>query len=135
MLDFTGLNWWAIVVATFVAFVLGGLWYGPLLFGKAWLAALGKTQEDIKPSPTPFIVSAVAALATCVVVAALLRGLEITGWLPGAMFGLVTGVGFIAAAMASDHAFGGFGWKLWAIESGYRVACAAIMGGILGIWV
>ena len=134
MIEFAGLNWWAILVATGIAFALGGLWYGPLL-GKAWLQALGKAPEDIKPSPTPFIISAVAALVTCVVVAALMRGLAITGWWQGGVFGLVTGIAFIAASMASDHAFCGFGWKLWAIQSGYRVAYAALMGAIIGAWV
>ncbi len=46
MLDFVGLNWWAILVATVVAFGIGGLWYGPL-FGQAWLKAMGKTEEEI----------------------------------------------------------------------------------------
>ena len=134
MTEFAELNWWAVLVATGAAFALGGLWYGPL-FGKAWLQALGKAPEDIEPSPTPFIVSAVAAFATCVVVAALMRGLAITGWWQGGVFGLVTGSAFIAASMASDHAFCGFGWKLWAIQSGYRVAYAALMGAIIGAWV
>ena len=78
MLDFGGLNWWAILVATAAAFALGALWYGPL-FGKAWVAALGKSEDEIQPSPEPFIVSAVAALITCIVVAALMHGLEMTG--------------------------------------------------------
>ena len=133
MLDFMGLNWWAIIVATAVAFALGGLWYGPL-FGKAWLAAIGKTEDDIQPSAEPFIVSAVAALATCIVVAALMRMLDMTGLVNGLAFGFFTGVGFIAAAMASDTAFCGWGWKLWAIQAGYRVSYSILMGGIIGIW-
>ena len=133
MIDFTGLNWWAIVVATAIAFALGALWYGPL-FGKAWMAALGKTEDDIQPSPEPFIVSAVAALVTCIVVAALMRGLEMTGVITGAVFGLITGVGFIATSMASDSAFCGWGWRLWSIQAGYRVAYSALMGGIIGVW-
>ena len=133
MIDFTGLNWWAIVVATAVAFALGALWYGPL-FGKAWMAALGKTEDDIQPSPEPFIVSAVAALVTCIVVAALMRGLEMTGIVTGAVFGLITGVGFIATSMASDSAFCGWGWRLWSIQAGYRVAYSALMGAIIGVW-
>ena len=60
MLDFTGLNWWAILLATGAAFALGGLWYGPM-FGQAWLRALGKTAEDLQPSPTPFVVGFIAA--------------------------------------------------------------------------
>ena len=133
MIDFTGLNWWAIVVATAIAFALGALWYGPL-FGKAWMAALGKTEDDIQPSPEPFIVSAVAALVTCIVVAALMRGLEMTGVITGVVFGLITGVGFIATSMASDSAFCGWGWRLWSIQAGYRVAYSALMGGIIGVW-
>ncbi len=133
MLDFIGLNWWAILVATVAAFAVGGLWYGPL-FGKAWMAALGKTEAELQPSPEPFIVSAVAALLTCIVVAALMGGLNVTGLVNGAIFGLLTGIGFIATAMASDSAFCGWGWKLWAIQSGYRVSYAVIMGAIIGVW-
>ena len=31
------INFWAVIVAAVVAFVLGALWYGPCLFGKAYL--------------------------------------------------------------------------------------------------
>lgn len=133
MLDFAGLNWWAILVATAAAFVLGYVWYGPV-FGKAWVAALGKTEDEIQPSPTPFVVSFVAALATCVVVAALMSGLGMTGAADGAVLGLLTGIGFIAASTASDTAFCGWSWKLWAIQAGYRVVYSAIMGAIIGVW-
>lgn len=133
MLDFAGLNWWAILVATIAAFVLGYVWYGPV-FGKAWLAALGKTEDEIQPSPTPFVVSFVAALLTCIVVAALMAGLGMTGIANGAVLGFLTGIGFIAASMASDTAFCGWGWKLWAIQAGYRVAYSIIMGAIIGVW-
>ena len=133
MLDFGGLNWWAIIVATIAAFALGALWYGPV-FGKAWVAALGKTEDEIQPSPEPFIVSAVAALVTCIVVAALMQGLQMTGLITGIVFGLITGVGFIATSMASDSAFCGWGWKLWGIQAGYRVTYSALMGGVIGIW-
>ena len=133
MLEFAGLNWWAIIVATAAAFVLGFVWYGPV-FGKAWLAALGKTEDEIQPSPTPFIVSVVAALATCIVMAALMSGLGMTGVADGAILGLLTGVAFIAASMASDTAFCGWGWKLWVIQAGYRVAYSVVMGAIIGAW-
>ena len=47
-------NWWAILAATALAFLRGGLWYGPL-FGAARLEALGKTEADLEPSATPFL--------------------------------------------------------------------------------
>jgi len=31
-----GINLWAVLVAATVAFVVGGIWYAPLLFGEGW---------------------------------------------------------------------------------------------------
>ena len=131
MIDLLALDWLAILIATAVAFVLGGLWYGPL-FGQAWLRALGKTEEDIEPSPAPFVISFFTAALTCVVVAALMLALGISTALGGAVFGFVVGVGFIATAMASDSAFCGWGMQLFLIQSGYRVAYSVLMGAIIG---
>ena len=131
MIVLDSLNWLAIGVATAVAFVLGGLWYGPL-FGNAWLAALGKTEEDIEPSPAPFVISFFTALVTCVVVAVLMSALAIGSLGGGAAFGAVTGLGFIATAMASDTAFCGWGMRLFLIQAGYRVGCSILMGAIIG---
>ncbi len=133
MLEFGGFNWWAILVATVVAFVLGGLWYGPI-FGKAWLAAIGKTEDDIQPSPAPFIISFFTALLTTIVLAALIRSLGIDTLGGGLLLGAITGVGFIATAMASDSAFCGWGMPLFLIQSGYRVLYTILMGGILAAW-
>ena len=133
MLDFADLNWWAILVATAVAFALGGIWYGPV-FGKAWLAALGKAAEDLEPSPKPFIISFFTALLTCIVLAALMASLGIATLGGGLVIGALVGVGFIATAMASDSAFCGWGMPLFLIQSGYRVVYSILMGGILGVW-
>lgn len=133
MLDFVGLNWWAILVSTIAAFVLGGLWYGPL-FGKAWLEAIGKTEADIEPSAAPFVISFFSALFTAIVLAALVRSLGVDTLYGGVMLGAVVGLGFIASAMASDSAFCGWGLKLFLIQSGYRVVYSTIMGGILAAW-
>ena len=133
MLNYMALNWWAILVATIAGFVLGGLWYGPL-FGKAWMAAIGKTADDIKPSPTPFVVSFVTALVTAIVLALLINALGVVRVVDGAILGLVIGVGFIATAMASDSAFCGWGLRLFLIQAGYRVAYSVLMGAILTWW-
>ncbi len=126
-------NWWAVLVATVLAFVLGGLWYGPL-FGKAWLAAIGKTEDEIEPSASPFVISFFTALLTAITLAWLVHALSIQGWIPGALLGLVTGIGFIATAMASDTAFCGWGLRLFIIQAGYRVVYSVVMGALLGGW-
>ena len=133
MLDFSNLNWLAILVATAAGFLLGGIWYGPL-FGNAWLRAIGKTQDDIEPTPTPFIVSFFTALITAILLAALIHSLAIESTLHGALLGLLIGVGFIATAMGSDSAFCGWGLPLFLIQAGYRVTYSVIMGAILAAW-
>jgi hypothetical protein len=133
MLNVMNLNWLAILGATVAGFALGGLWYGPL-FGKSWMAALGKTADQLQPSPTPFIVSFITALITAVVLAMFLSALGVVRVLDGAIVGLVIGIGFIATAMASDSAFCGWGVKLLLIQSGYRIAYSVLMGIILTFW-
>lgn len=133
MLEISGLNWLAILVATVAGFVIGGIWYGPL-FGKAWMSALGKSPDDIQPSPMPFVISFFTALITAIVLAVLINALGISTLGGGVMIGLLIGVGFIATAMASDSAFCGWGVKLWLIQSGYRVLYSVVMGAILAAW-
>ena len=133
MLDPAALNWWAILVATVAAFALGGLWYGPL-FGKPWMAAIGKTAEELPTPPMPFVISFFAALLTCVVMAALMQALGIGSLGGGLLMGLAVGIGFIAASTASDAAHSGTGMQLWTITAGYRVVLSLIMGAILGAW-
>ena len=45
---FQNLNWLAIITAGASAFVLGGLWYSPLLFAKRWMKETGITEETTR---------------------------------------------------------------------------------------
>jgi len=42
-------NWLAVVGAAISGFVVGGIWYGPIM-GKKWMGAVGITAEQIKQS-------------------------------------------------------------------------------------
>ena len=98
------------------------------------MQAIGKTEADIQPSATPFVVSFFTALVTSVVLGLLIKALGLAVWSDGLLLGCLTGVGFIATAMASDSAFCGWGVKLWLIQSGYRVLYSIVMGIILTVW-
>jgi hypothetical protein len=41
----SNVNVLAVVVAALSSFMLGGLWYSPALFGKAWQLAAGDTRK------------------------------------------------------------------------------------------
>jgi hypothetical protein len=40
-------NWIAVVAASMAGFVVGGIWYGPVM-GKKWMGAVGLTEEQVK---------------------------------------------------------------------------------------
>ena len=49
------LNYWAILLAALSSFMLGGLWYSPVLFGKVWLEGCGLTDLDLQNSDPKLI--------------------------------------------------------------------------------
>ena len=96
-----GINWLAIAVAALSSFVLGGLWYSPLLFGKAWMRATGHTQESLKGGNMGLIfgLSFVLALIAAAVFALFLGPRPAFGFATGA--GVAAGLGWIAPRSAS----------------------------------
>ena len=40
-------NWIGVVAAALTGFLVGGIWYGPIM-GKKWMGAVGLTEEQIK---------------------------------------------------------------------------------------
>lgn len=40
-------NWIAVVAAAACGFLVGGIWYGPVM-GKRWMGAVGLTEEDVQ---------------------------------------------------------------------------------------
>jgi hypothetical protein len=77
-MHFPPTNYLAVLVAAIVMFVLGGLWYSPVLFMKKWVALQGRTEEQMRAEaaaanmPVLYISAFVTALLTAVVMAHLL---------------------------------------------------------------
>ena len=47
-MDFSSINYFAVLAAAVSTFVLGGLWFSPLLFGKAWMRANNFTEAEVQ---------------------------------------------------------------------------------------
>ena len=41
------INYFAVLTAAISTFVIGGLWYSPALFHRAWMSANGLTEADL----------------------------------------------------------------------------------------
>lgn len=46
---FADINWLAVIVGAIAAFLVGWLWYSPVLFQKKWLTGIGISLDDQTP--------------------------------------------------------------------------------------
>ena len=132
MPELADLDLTAILVATVAGFVLGGLWYSPVVLGSAWLRALGKQTDELGNPSAAMSATFISCLLSAFVMALAVATADASSALSGALVGLVLGVGLVAAAMLSDHLFGGGSLALFCIQAGYRVAQLVLMGALLG---
>ena len=132
-MDLSTLNWFAILAAALVSFVIGGLWDSPLLFGKAWMAENGFTDDDLRGNTARvFALSFVLAFVIAVNLAAFLGPDATFVW--GLTAGLLAGVGWVVAAIGILYLFERRSMRLFAINAGYHAVTFTVMGGILGLW-
>jgi len=124
----------AVLAAAVATFVLGGLWYSPALFGKAWQREAGVTDEQMRTSNKArvfglaFILSLVAAL-----VFALFLGPRPPVSL-GLGAGFSAGLCWVAASFGINYLFEQRSFKLWLINAGYHTLQFTIIGLILALW-
>lgn len=133
-MDISTLNFLAIGVSALSSFVLGGLWYSPLLFGKAWMKETGITEEAAK-NQNMAKVFGFAFIASLVIAFNLAMFLGSTSTLEtGIFYGFLAGFGWVAMSFAINDLFEQRSFKLFAINAGYHTIAFTIMGAILGAW-
>jgi len=133
-LSFSDLNWLAIIVAAISAFGLGGLWYSPVLFVKAWMRETGITEESAKASNMAKIFGLAAILA---MLSAILLGLFLgkdAGGGVGALSGFLMGLGTIFSFLGITYLFERKTLAHFLINASYGVAALTLMGFIIGVW-
>lgn len=131
-------NWIAIAVVSLAAFMLGALWYHPILFGKAWVSANGFTETDItrmRDSAAKAYSTTFLGQVVCAVVLTTLIGLTpILRWQGGLKLGILCCLGFAATTGLGGVMFGGRKIMSFAIDAGYQLVYMAMMGAVLAAW-
>jgi len=119
-MDISTLNFLAVGVSAISSFILGGLWYSPLLFGKVWMRETGITEETSKNRNMAkiFGLAFIASLIIAFNLAMFLGGNSTLG--TGVLYGFLAGFGWVAMSFA--------------INAGYHTVGFTIMGAILGAW-
>jgi uncharacterized protein DUF1761 len=131
-------NWPAIAVAALAAFLIGGLWYSPLLFANAWARGHGYTPEKLGAMRAragwTYACSFACFLLMAFVLHLFLSRMGADTVSTGAAWGFHAWLGFafpigLIANLYSDKPIAAF-----LIDAGCQLVYLVAMGAVLGGW-
>jgi hypothetical protein len=130
-------NYLAILVATISTFLLGGVWYSPALFAKAWMKEIGITEEAARAADK----SGLGRIMGAAFVLELIMAFNLAAFIGpkgslafGTFAGATAGFGWVALAFGVTYLFEQRSLRLFFINAGYHGVAFTIMGAILGAW-
>lgn len=140
-MDFSNINFLAVLVAAIAAFILGFVWHGPL-FGKMWMKLVGVSQADMQAMQAkgmgPMVPHMIAALVqlfvTAFVVAHLADALILTGAMEAIFFGFLVWLGFIATTLLNDVLWQKGKMDLYLFKIVYQLINLVMISLIVVLW-
>jgi hypothetical protein len=138
-MDFSHINFLAVIVAGVAAWALGALWYSPVLFSKIWQREIGHSDEELKNANFALIfgTSAVMMVVMALGMAILMFGHGLGSHMDGTnglLFGLGAGIFFVAPSIAINYLYQRQSLTLYAIDAVYQILFMGVIGLILGVW-
>ncbi len=132
-IDFTQINYLAVLLAIVVNQAVGALWYSPVLFGVKWMGLVGLKKENInrKDSMKGFVFALIFAVINYIIIAAVITAVGNTlagGLITGFVLSLIT-----AFQLGTNYAYEGRSVKLFLINAFYPIVCYTIGGAIIGV--
>jgi hypothetical protein len=138
-INFSEINWLAVAVAGFAAFMLGGLWY-TALFGKSWQAAHGFTDEQIKKAQADlnpgmfFGLMLVCYMVLALGIAIVARWAGVATLTSGAGLGAIISITLILPVVLTNHLPSMVRLPGFLIDAAFNVVSCVLIGAILGVW-
>lgn len=126
-------NWLAVLVAALATFLLGGLWYSPILFAKRWMELNGLEPSALQGGLARVFGGAFVLMLVAATNLAFFLGPEATLAF-GVFAGAAAGVGWVAVAFGVVYLFERKPLALFLINAGYLAIAFTAMGAILGAW-
>jgi hypothetical protein len=129
------INWLAVLLAFISSMAIGFIWYMPAVLGKRWMAAIGKTEDDLRNisgGAGIWVPMMVAAALTAVLLAVLISKLGLENAVAGGFFALVLALVFRAGGHVIHNGFAGRPTAVTLIDSGHDLLAMTVAGAIIG---
>ena len=136
MLEFEGLNYWAILVVWLLYMIVGAWWYSPAGFAKKWTKYTGIDIIKIPTNQANKIISFVAlsALVQSFTLAVILDSLDVKSAGEGLSVGLFIWFGLTAATTVGVTLYSKRSWKFLWLNASYFLVVMAVGSAIFGTW-
>ena len=126
-------NWIAVALCAVSSLVLGGLWYSPMLFAKAWQGSAGLSDEQAASGNMAMIFGGAFVLSLiAAAVFAMFIGTEMSVAAATAA-GFSAGLCWVAASFGINYLFERRPMSLWLINGGYHMLQFTLFGLIIGL--
>ena len=140
-MTFSDLNLVGVVVAFFVSFISGAIWFGPKTFYPVWMKAKSNATGQLTSSQNkPVLLFGgtilgvlIQTLTLGLIINSLGKNVDI-GILDGAGIGFALGVGISMFSSLSHRLFGGESLKVWVIETANDAINLTIAGAIIAFF-
>ncbi|MBK8518027.1 MAG: DUF1761 domain-containing protein [Saprospiraceae bacterium] len=127
----------SLIIATLLPMIIGFIYYGKGLFGKAWMESIGMTEEKAKSANMGKVmgISIVMSFLIAFFMLQFCNGLGQEGQFDtfkhGAAHGIIVSLFLVVPIFISNGLFEQKSWKNMLINGLYWVITLALMGGVL----
>jgi hypothetical protein len=133
------INYPAVIVATLVHYVLGGLWYSPLLFGNKFLEFINWSPEKVteignQSHAKELAIAFVTSIVLVYILAHFVQYTKATTALAGIQTAVWLWLGFIVTTQAATVIFEQRSLGLYLINIGYQLVGCSLAALILALW-
>ncbi len=115
-------NYVAVIVAAVAAFVLGWLWYSPLLFYKPWMRLRGMdpaaAMAGAKMPMGKLVIELLRCFVLAYIIARFVAHLGVSSWMGAVHFGFFVWLGFPVIILTGSVLWENIPWKVAAIHAG-----------------
>jgi hypothetical protein len=131
-------NYIAVLVAAIAVFVLGWLWYSPLLFYKPWMRARGMdpaaAMAGAKMPGGKLVVELLRCIVLAYIIARFATLLGISSWMGAVHFGFLLWIGFPVILLIGSMLWENTPPKVAAIHAGDWLVKMLVIPIIVSVW-
>ncbi len=136
MLEFSGINYVAVLVVWVIYMIVGAFWYSPSGFAKQWTKLTGIDIMKIPQKKATQIIAFVAgsALIQSLTLAVILYSLQVTQIMNGLFVAVVLWLGLVAATTVGTTLYSKRSWRFLWLNSSYFLLVMLIGATLLTAW-